>query len=420
MKAHCRPRQSERGQILALGAVALVALTAIAAAAIDTSLVYSHRRQAQTAADSAAMAAALSMMEDENWQAAAFDQGADNGFDGANDPAVLSFEVFSPPILEPFASDPSAAQYIQVDITAEVQSAFAHMVFGGALRNSVTAIARAQPPAYPGGNHALFSTSRDECQALWFSGSGKVDVLGGSIFSNSDGSASPINCDSAYHSGSGDLKMHGNDILTVDEFVSQGSGGKVTMAGGLIISDQTPVSMPLIPEVPCPSGAKAAPMTIKKDTVLQPGNYSSIKVNSGNNVTLNPGIYCIDGDLTLLGGTFSGVEVLIKMLDGEFSASGNGTVNLRAPTSGIWSGLLFYGTAEVDEIHFNGGAGTGYTGTVYAPDSECLINGSSDNAMSLSSQMICRTIQVVGNGSVTIEYDRSKIYKTPRMIELAW
>ena len=30
------PRQNERGQILALGAVALIALTAIAAAAIDT------------------------------------------------------------------------------------------------------------------------------------------------------------------------------------------------------------------------------------------------------------------------------------------------------------------------------------------------------------------------------------------------
>src|SRR5258706_13695028 len=55
---------AERGQALILIAISLVALFAIVGLAVDGSMVFSDRRHAQNAADTAAVAAALSKVND--------------------------------------------------------------------------------------------------------------------------------------------------------------------------------------------------------------------------------------------------------------------------------------------------------------------------------------------------------------------
>ena len=414
-----KKRSLERGQVIVLIAIGLVGLLGFAALAIDGGMVYSHRRQAQNAADAASMAAALAKVKGKDWQAAAWDQATANGFDAINDPNVLDVEVVSPPTIEPYKSDKDRDQYIQVTITAEVDSSFAHLIFDGPLRNTVVAIARARPPVNPAEGSALYSASTYGCRAAWFSGNGKITLTGGGVFSNSDGSEKSPSCESGYRGGSGTLVLKDQNIVLAGYYTNSGEGGGVDYGNGKLIENQPQQAMPTMPEVPCPSSPKQPPLNITTDTILDPGNYSSISVKAGANLTLESGIYCIDGKFEGQGGAVTGSGVVLKMLQEEFNLGGNTTVNLQAPTSGTWKGLLIYGEPDVSLVKLTGSSNSYYKGTVYAPWSSCEIHGTSGNTLVVDSQLICRTVKVIGDGDVEVTYVPEDLYKLPNTIELA-
>ena len=410
----------ERGQSLVILALGVVGLLGGAALAIDGGMIYAHRRRAQIAADTAALAAALAKTQGVDFVLAALNRAESNGFDDADPLTTVS--VFNPPVIEPYKSDTDANQYIQVQITGQVNTAFLHFVFKGPVRNTVDAIARARPPVNLADGYALFGTSLTECDALSFGGNGKIKLAGGDAFSNSDGTAKVGSCSSGTRSGSGTVVLSGQTLLLVGDFVDSGTGGGVlnSEAGGSPkISEYVPQQqMPIMPVVPCPSTAKEPPLNINKSTTLSPGNYTSISVKAGAALTLNPGIYCMDGDFSGTGGSITGAGVLIKMLQGSFDLGGNSSVNLAAPTSGDWAGLLVYGEPATSLIKLTGGSGSAYVGTIYAPQTQCEIRGGS-GTLAVNSQLICRTIQVVGDGTVDITYDPDQNYRLPTTLELA-
>src|SRR5213593_65721 len=85
-------RRRERGQILPLTGIALVALVAVIAVAADMGYFFDYRRRMQTGADGAAMAGAEQLRRDANdaqVQPAAFSAAASNGFTNS----VASTEV---------------------------------------------------------------------------------------------------------------------------------------------------------------------------------------------------------------------------------------------------------------------------------------------------------------------------------------
>ncbi len=411
------PRQ--QGQVIVILAIGLIGLLAFAALAIDGGMVYSHRRQAQNAADAAAMAAALAKVKGKDWQTAAQSQAIANGFDVANDPKVIAVDVISPPEIEPFKSDPDRDQYIQVTITSEVESSFLHLVFPGVLRNTVVAVSRARPPENPAEGFALYGASLDECRAAWFSGNGKITLTGGGVFSNSDGSEKSPECESGYRGGAGTLVLKDQDIILAGYYTNSGEGGGVDLGNGKLKEFQPQQAMPTMPEVPCPSSPEQPPLNITTDTVLDPGNYSSISVRAGADLTLNSGIYCINGKFEGQGGSVAGSGVVLKMLQQEFNLGANTTTHLEAPTSGDWKGLLIYGEPAVSLIKLTGAANSYYKGTVYAPWSACEIHGTSGNTLVVDSQLICRTVKVIGDGDVEITYIPEELYKLPNTVELA-
>ena len=79
-----KPRLQERGQALILIVFAAVGLFAFAALAIDGSRVFSDRRHAQNAADTAVMAAALAKVRATDYADAAVKRAESNGFTLAN------------------------------------------------------------------------------------------------------------------------------------------------------------------------------------------------------------------------------------------------------------------------------------------------------------------------------------------------
>jgi len=415
-----KTHRQERGQVIVIMAAVVVGAMAFMILAVDGGMVFHHRRQAQNAADTAALAAALAKTAGADYTQAALNRATANGFD--NDDPEVTVEVYSPPILEPFASDLNASQYIQVRITGVVHTAFVHLVYHGVVANTVEAIARARPPVNMADGYALYSTSLHECDGLTFGGNGQIKLEGGDAFSNSDGTETVGSCYSCTRSGSDTVILTGNTLYCAADYQDNGSGGGVLNdegGGSAHIEEyQDQQQMPLMPEIPCPAGATAGNLNLNKSETLDPGNYSNISLKAGAVVTLNPGTYCVNGDFTGMGGTITGLGVTIKMLSGQFDLGGNVTVDLQAPSSGDWKGLLVYAEPSVSLVKITGGSGSFYMGTVYAPQTECQIRGGS-GTIAVNSQLICRTNDIAGDGQVHIVYNEDENYKLPTTIEMA-
>ena len=102
----------------------------------------------------------------------------------------------------------------------------------------------------------------------------------------------------------------------------------------------------------CPNANKG--LNINSNTTLSPGVYCNTLNVSNGNVTMSPGVYIIQGGKFQVSGgnlTGSGVTIILTCASPPCtSSSGNfataaltgGTTNLSAPTSGSWSGMLFY------------------------------------------------------------------------------
>src|SRR5512145_1257919 len=75
-----KPKSQERGQALVIIALAVVGLFGFSALAIDGSRVFSDRRNAQNAADTAALSAALAKIRQEPYEPAAIARAKSNGY----------------------------------------------------------------------------------------------------------------------------------------------------------------------------------------------------------------------------------------------------------------------------------------------------------------------------------------------------
>jgi hypothetical protein len=122
--------------------------------------------------------------------------------------------------------------------------------------------------------------------------------------------------------------------------------------------------------------------------------------------TLSPGVYIVSGGNFKINANanISGSGVTIYIMAGSsVHINGTATVNLSAPTSGTYSGMLFFGDRSgTDDITFNGTAASKLTGAIYFANQEISYLGN------FSGNGGCT--QVVGNtvawsGNTTINQD---------------
>ncbi|MEX1072018.1 MAG: pilus assembly protein TadG-related protein [Anaerolineales bacterium] len=119
-------RQSEKGQAIVLLVLLIVGLLAVAGLAIDGGRIYSARRNAQNAADNAALAAALALCSGDNINTAALSSAATNSFN--NDGTTNTVVVHNPPTDGPNAGD---SDYVEVVINSTQEGTFSQLVFAG-------------------------------------------------------------------------------------------------------------------------------------------------------------------------------------------------------------------------------------------------------------------------------------------------
>ena len=405
--------RSERGQALILIAFGIIALIGFTALAIDGGRAFSDRRNAQNAADTAALAAALANTKGDPYDTAGYQRAASNGYDdnGTTNDVTVSAVDTSKGIC------PSIGKEITVTIVSHVPTTFARVLGRKEMVNKVKAIARScllspSKPLYAGSS--IYATKNGSCNgsngaSLYMNGSGHLQVWGGDM-----GSASTDPGCLRFQGGQTQLKLQESGTACADIVTSALSGGIFNNVQGengcgAKIYGQSFDPPPPDLGITCKSNA-----TVSGNT-MNPGNWNGA-FPPNNVATLNPGTYCVNGDFTLNGGQkLTGNGVTIVMKTGTLKWNGSSEVNLSAPLAGDYKGLLIYAPPSNsyatgnNEINIDGSGNAKITGTVLAQNLPCYFAGSGQIQKAVL-QFICYTWGMDGNGQGEIMYDSSKFF----------
>jgi parallel beta-helix repeat protein len=165
-------------------------------------------------------------------------------------------------------------------------------------------------------------------------------------------------------------------------------------------------------QLPAPTGTftNRGSVNVSSGSVtLSPGQYSSITISGTAKVTLQPGMYILAGGGLVISGTanVTGSGVFIYNTGSNFPNAGGtfggialsgGTINLSAPTSGTYAGIvLFQSRANTRALSLSGNAAFGLTGVVYAPSAQVAVSGNAQ----LGGSLIANSLTLSGNGVST-------------------
>lgn len=463
-----KPRSQERGQALILIALAVVGLFGFSALAIDGSRVFSDRRNAQNAADTAALAAALAKVRGQAYVAAAEDRAQSNGYVDDADSTVdvyLCSQVIAQGLTPPCEGIPpgeNPANFIQVKIQSTIPATFARVIGRTQFSHTLTAVARAgsaDPLPLANGN-ALAAMAPNEPDAIFGNGNINLDVNNSGIFSNS--SVSDPQC----HNGS--MSTVGNGLYSVDTSIQvagsfcQGNNTTVQSPGGVQSTGQLPYPPEIsikIPEITCSGTGTSSFNPATNTTTFSPGNFGSINLNSTGNIHFSPGDYCFNGGVSVGGtadiiandvnflvssgafnvtgsSTFTCNDMLVHIDGGSgmhFNGNGgnycnnvsfiastgavtwNGNVSNRfyAPTGGDYENVLIYMPyGNSSPLSITGNAGNELTGSIIAVSSPITVGGNNWTT-GLNSQIIGYTVDIQGNSNLVINYVPGDQYVEP-------
>lgn len=403
-------KTTEKGQALILIAFAAVALFAFAALAIDGGRIYSDKRHAQNAADTAILAAALTKARGGAWETAGLSRAASNGYD--NNGTTNDVVFYNPPIDGPYTSDP---EYIQVKIRSDIDMTFARVIGRSMSTNHVEAVARVIPsvtkPMFDG--NAVVGLAPHECQAIKYQGNANTTVIGSGIFVNSDCS------DAAFFNNSSSAQLTGPCLKSVGGIDYK--PGALNIPAGCIQNGATAYSYPpdniIFPEVAC------VPGTSSSGSTLNPGTYSSGQFPPAGITDLNPGVYCVGTNFRVNGGdTLRGSGVLIIMTSGDVVFNGGATIQLSGlpgpqSASNPYGGLFLYmPMSNTGDIVIDGNATSGFTGTILAPAADISIQGT--GGAGLHGQIIGYTVDLAGTSNTTIVYEDEKNWDAPTPLKI--
>src|SRR3990172_5154935 len=205
----------EKGQALVLLVLGFVVLLGFPALAVDGGMVYSNRRHAQNASDASSLGGAATAalylenhyVDYENWACTnsgdpIYTQIVNAGQAGLN--AAISRAGSNDYAIDDDISDQNGATFrcgqqntglwidkyldITTTITTDTNTTFAHFVYKGPLRNTVTAVARVRPRSPLAFGNAVVAL-RTDCPnsntgGVHIDGNSTIQVNGGGILSN--------------------------------------------------------------------------------------------------------------------------------------------------------------------------------------------------------------------------------------------
>lgn len=375
------------GTIAILSAVSIAALVGFTGLAIDVGVWQMHRRDIQGTADSAAYSAAVAIGKHADATKNAKGITAQMGFvDGVGGVAVA---VNTPPTQGKYAGNHTA---VEVIVSAPQQSYFSKLYLSSAPTEAASAV-------------GLFGDTNTQYCVLSLdpSASGAVTTWGSS---NVDFNNCSLQVDS---SNTQALNVGGNGSLTATQISVTGNyttGNASTLTydymsapGAPRIAD--PYANVVAPTATCPGYSKNVPTG-----TVPAGSYcNGMTFNAGASYVLSGtyivsgshSCFCVNGGATLTSGV-GGATIILT--DGAWvKIDSNSTVTLTAPTSGTYSGLVFFqDKLDTQAAILNGGTLQNYTGALYFPGANLTYSG--NGGQSQCTQIVALTVTFTGNSTI--------------------
>jgi hypothetical protein len=314
-----------------------------------------------------------------------------NGFPSTgNQQVIISAGTGSPP------SSPGVTANYWITVTATQKPSLTFTRFLGANTASVSAQASSGLVLSKGAGGCIWVLDPISNSSFNEGGSGNVQANCG-IFVNSTGASA--------------LNVAGSAVLNVSAIkvvggTSLSNNSTVTPTP---ITRTTPVEDPFA-SLPAPSYSACDHMSLQPNgTVnLSPGVYcGGLKISAGSTITFNPGMYILNGGGLMVSSknaTLNGTGVTFYNTSngyafGTVTITGGATINLSAPTSGTYKGILFFQDRSITSSATNGiggGANETYTGSVYMPTASLtFVGGSTTHA--LTTVLIAKDINISGD-----------------------
>ncbi len=394
-----RPRD---GFVAMKVAICLTVIVAIVALNLDGGRLLDQRRQAQAAADAAALAAAANLYEAYTTDGGTDTSGAAHAAAlasaSANGYAAASVTVNIPPVSGSFTGQ---AGYVEVIINATLQATFGQSFTGNSLGVTARGVARGQPLSI--GIVALQASGPGA-----FVNNAAAFVLTGKplIVNSTDPAAFEQTSSGVFVAGQVDVS--GGTLVT---------GAPIVLAG--VYTGVAPTLDPLS-TLPVPNAATATvrsttPLTINSvlPTILQPGVYQGgIHVKNASIVVMSPGVYILQGGGFKVDSlaTVTASQVMIynttssTYASGPISVGGTGNVLITAPTSGTYRGVSFFQDRTLAQpISFTGLGVTSITGVIYATQAAVTLTDTLGTALDiLGGGFVVNSMTTSGIGTVTI------------------
>jgi Putative Flp pilus-assembly TadE/G-like len=391
-----RSLRDESGQALVVVALGLTSLLGFIGLAVDVGSLMHNKRELQVAADAAAIAAAMSRNAT-GYAAAGQNASAANGFANGG---TVTVTINPTPISGEYLGQPG---YYEAIIQKTEPTIFMGLFGHGSVPVGARAVAVAQSSngANTGCVYTLGATGQD------FSITGN---------SNVQAPQCGINVDSSSNNA---MSLTGN--VTLDA-ASIGIVGGLSKTGNVSLTPSSPTtgtipySDPLsyLPGYSCtassctPSGGgsnipcqAARSITGNQTVTLSPGCYDGLSFGGNSNATLSPGTYIINGSAGLSfsgNNNVSGTGVTIYIANGSLSMVGNTVLDLSAPTSGTYAGVLFdQSPSDTSAASLVGNSGSDIEGVMYFPTASFTLTGNSGT--SIYTDFVVSSLSLVGNAS---------------------
>ncbi len=356
---------SHDGSISVLQALMLPMIIGFIGLGVEVPTWYSQKGDLQSATDAAAIAIAYQIGSGNSLSTIASNEMSRNGY---NANSGITITVNNPPLSGSYAGNNQAVEVIAIKAQA---GAFSKLLGMSQLSIRTRAVVLNTPSN--NGNGCIMALASSGGYTIDINGNATVNMAGCTMVDNSNNSSA--------------VALNGNATVTVQNIYTAGG---ISTNGNSTINNSSPnvtngsvVSDPFS-SLPMPSVGSCDQNNFTAqhgNTTMSQGVYcNGINFNAQANVTMNPGIYIVNGgSFNINGGaTVTGSGVTIIFTNGAtINVNGNSTMTLSAPTSGTYAGILFYGdrSMPLGYDNFNGGASMSLTGTIYMPTQDLNFNG---------------------------------------------
>jgi hypothetical protein len=375
-----------------LVALAAVPLVVAVGAAVDYGRANAARAAMQSALDAAALMAAKESQSPSGSQLSANTTSYFNS--NFARPEVSNVAVTAA------LTTGNGGNSIILSATGSIHTTFMGMIGISALSLSVTTSAF----AISDGLGCVLSLDPTASGAITGQGSTTVNLNGCSLYDNSDDPSAALTV-------GGSARISALSVGVMGGI--SGTENITTLQG--IRTGVGPVADPYAQHsFPTPPSCTQQNYTGKGAETINPGVYcGGMRINAGASITLNPGLYYIDGgDFTVNGGgtvVGSGVTLIFTKKNSNSWATatinGNATVSLSPPKFGPTAGMVVFGDRAMPKgttFKFNGGAAQYFAGAIYIPSGAITFAGGASTSTSCT-QVIGNTVTFVGNSSLAID-----------------